>query len=188
MKATEIRTGIALDYEGGVWVVVKTEHVKPGKGPAYVQVKMKNAKTGGHIEKRLRSAEEVEQAVIDRRDIEFLYTEPSGDGIFMDMETYDQLTVSKDLLGDDVLYLKPNEHIKGLVYEGQIISIELPSSVEMTITETTPGIKGATVTNQLKDAVCETGLKIKVPAFIKQGEQVRISTENGDYLGRVKEE
>ncbi len=184
MKATECKTGMALEMDGQVWVIVKCEHVKPGKGPAYVQVKMKNAKTGGHVEKRLRSAEEVEQAVIDRREMEYLYTDGSG-AVFMDNQTYEQNTIPADILGDAMLYLKPNEQVIGMVYNGQVISVELPAAVELEITDTTPGIKGATATNQLKEATCETGLKTRVPPFIAIGEVVRINTDTGEYLGRA---
>lgn len=187
VKASEIRTGIALDIDGQVWLVVNTEHVKPGKGPAYVQAKMKSVKSGGTTEKRFRSVDEVDQAVIDRRDMEYLYSDSSG-AVFMDSENYDQTTIPEDVLGDGLLYMKPNTVVKGLVYEGVVISVELPAAVELEITDTTPGIKGATATNQLKEATCETGLKTRVPPFIKIGEVVRISTETGEYLSRAKEE
>ena len=184
MKSQDLRNGMAVQIDGQVWVVSSYEHVKPGKGPAYTQVKLKNAITGGYIEKRLRSGEDVDQVNIDRRDMEYLYSESSG-AVFMDTETYDQLTIPADVLGDSLLYLKPNTVAKAMVYNGKVISTELPATVELEITDTPPGIKGATATNQLKEATCETGLKTRVPPFITAGETVRISTETGEYLGRV---
>lgn len=184
MKGSEIRNGQALEMDGQVWLVVKTEHVKPGKGPAYVQAKLKNARTGSHQEKRFRSSEEVDQAVIDKREVEYLYSDGSG-AVFMDQETFEQSTIPNDVLGDSLLYLKENTVATVHVYDGNIINIELPPTVELEIKDTPPGIKGATATNQLKEAICETGLKTRVPPFINNGEVVKISTESGEYLGRV---
>lgn len=184
MKANDIRNGIAITIDGNVWVVVKNEHVKPGKGPAFVQVKLKNVATGSHIEKRLRTSEEVDATDLDRRDIEYLYSDGTG-AIFMDNETYDQLTVNEDLLGNALDFVKPNTSITGLFHNGNVISIELPAAVDLEVTDTPPGIKDATKTNQLKEATCETGLKTKVPPFIKVGETVRVSTDTGEYLSRV---
>lgn len=175
---------MAVNIEGQVAVLINLEHVKPGKGPAYVQAKMRNIFTGGITEKRLRSGEDIEQAILDRREMEYLYSDGSG-AIFMDGQNYDQLTIPDDVLGDAMLYLKPNTTITVLVYDGRVVSVELPSSVDLQITETAPGIKGATATNQLKEAVCETGLKTRVPPFIKNGEIIRVSTSTGEYLGRA---
>lgn len=184
MKANDIKNGYALEIDGQVWLVVKNEHVKPGKGPAFVQVKLKNVQTGGHIEKRLRSAEEVDGVTLDRRELEYLYSDSSG-AVFMDNENFDQITIAADVLGDALLYVKPNSSVVGLVYKGNVITIDLPASVDLQITDTPPGIKDATKTNQLKEATCETGLKTRVPPFIKIGETIRISTETGEYLSRV---
>ncbi len=184
MKGSEIRNGQALEMDGQVWLVIKTEHVKPGKGPAYVQAKLKNARTGNHQEKRFRSSEEVDQAVIDKREVEYLYSDGSG-AVFMDQETFEQSTIPNDVLGDSLLYLKENTVATAHVYEGNVINVELPPTVELEIKDTPPGIKGATATNQLKEAICETGLKTRVPPFINNGEVVKISTESGEYLGRV---
>jgi len=175
---------MAIGMDGQVWLVVKYEHVKPGKGPAYTQVKLKNLATGAHQEKRLRSGEDVEQVDIDRREIEYLYSDSTG-AVFMDCQTYDQSTIPPDVLGDAMVYLKANTPVTGLVIKGNVVSIELPPVVDLEVTETTPGIKGATATNQLKEATCETGLKTRVPPFIKEGEVVRLSTETGEYLSRV---
>jgi len=184
LKSQEVRNGMAIQLNGQPWLVVSYEHVKPGKGPAYTQVKLKHVQTGANAEKRLRSGENIEQVNIDRRQMEYLYSDNTG-AIFMDNETYDQITIGSDILGDALLYLKPNTAATGLVYAGNVISIELPASVELEITDTPPGIKGATATNQLKEATCETGLKTRVPPFIANGEVIKISTESGEYLGRV---
>ncbi|MAE65074.1 MAG: elongation factor P [Phycisphaeraceae bacterium] len=169
--------------DGQVWLVTSTDHVKPGKGPAYAQLKLKNLKTGTHVEKRLRSGEDVEQAVLDRREMEYLYSDGSG-AVFMDNESYDQSTIDADILGDALLYLKPNTSVTTLVYQGNVVNVELPPVVDLEITDTPPGIKGATATNQLKEATCETGLKTRVPPFITTGETIRVSTDTGEYLGR----
>jgi elongation factor P len=183
MKASEFRPGMAANMDGQVWIVTSYEHVKPGKGPAYAQLKLKNAITGANIEKRFRSTEELEQAIVDRREMEFLYADSEG-GVFMDNETFDQITIPYDVLGNAMDFLKPNTVVTAQVYQGNVIAIDLPSTVELEVTDTPPELKGATVTNQLKEATCETGLKTKVPPFITVGEKVKISTETGEYVGR----
>jgi elongation factor P len=149
-------------------------------------VKLKNLVTGGHIEKRFRSGETVEEVVLDKREMEYLYSDGSG-AVFMDTETYDQATIATDILGNALEYIKPNTSVTGLVHSGNVVSIDMPSVVDLEITETTPAIKGATATNQFKEATCETGLQTRVPPFIKIGEVVRINTETGEYLSRVSE-
>ncbi len=184
MRANEVRPGMALQLNNDLWVITKTEHVKPGKGPAYVQVKIKSVASGSVQEKRLRAVEEVEQVNLDRREMEYLYTDNTGH-VFMDQQTYDQTNISDDLIGESMVYVKPNTQIVVLMFEGKAVSVELPSSVDLEITETTPQPKGATATNQLKEATCETGLKTRVPPFIEVGETVRISTEDGSYMSRA---
>ncbi len=186
MKATEIRPGMAVNISGQLYVVVKTEHVKPGKGGAFAQLKIKNVSTGQNTEKRFRSAEDVDVETLDRRSIEFLYAQGAG-GVFMDMETFEQYELEADLVGDALLYLNPNTATLGLFYKGNCLSLELPASVDLVITDTTPQIKGSTATNQLKEATCETGLKTRVPPFISIGEKVRVSTEDGSYQSRVND-
>ena len=186
MKAIELKPGQVLNLDGNLLLVTKTEHVKPGKGGAFVQAKLKSIKHGNVTEKRFRSVDEVESTNLDRRDIEFLYAEGEN-GVFMDCESYDQFTIMADVLGDSLLYCKPNEVIKGLFYEGQPLTLELPQSVEHVIADTEPGIKNATATNVMKEATTETGLKVRVPPFINTGEKIRINTETCEYLGRVNE-
>ena len=183
MKATDLRSGMAINIDGNVWLVVASEHVKPGKGPAYAQVKLKNLQTGTNVEKRLRTAEDVDQVTLDRRDMEYLYSDADG-AVFMDVESYEQSTVPSDVLGDALSYTKPNTTVQALVYNGNVMSIDLPSAVDLEVTDTPPGIKGATATNQLKEATLETGLKTKVPPFISNGDVVRVSTSTGEYLSR----
>jgi elongation factor P len=186
VKASDIRTGHAIKLDGQTWVVVKLDFVKPGKGPAYTQVKLRSIATGAHQEKRLRGSEEVEQVDIDKRDLEYLYSDGSG-AVFMDSESFEQMTLGNDLVGDAMVYLKPNTVVTGLVVEGNVVAVDLPATVDLKITDTTPAIKGATATNQLKEAICETGLKTRVPPFIKLGEIVRVKTETGEYVGRAGE-
>jgi len=186
-KVNELRPGMAINMDGKLLVVVSTDHVKPGKGPAYIQAKMKDIKGAGVLERRFNSSDTVEQINVDRRQMEFLFSDPSG-ATFMDLETYDQAIIDADILGDALLYLKPNTEITALCYEGNPITIELPATVDLQITDTTPQVKGATQTNQLKEAECETGLKTRVPPFIETGELIRISTKDGSYQSRAKGE
>lgn len=188
MKANEIRPGTALSVSGKLYVVTKIGHVKPGKGPAYIQAKMRAVDGSGMKEQRFSGAEVVDGVTLDRRDMEFLYDNGTGGGIFMDTTDYDQVELSKELLDDTLLYLAPNSSCMVLFNGETPIAIELPSAVTLTIADTAPGIKGATATNQLKEAECDTGLKTRVPPFITIGEKVRISTEDGSYMSRVKED
>lgn len=160
-------------------------HVTPGNLRAFVQAKLRRLSDGTMIEKRLRSTEEVDQAFLDRREMEYLYSDRTSH-IFMDNKTYDQLTVSDELLGDSIKYFKPNTPVVALTHEGNIVSLELPKVVELAVAETTPVPKGATATNQMKDATLEGGLRIRVPPFIEVGEVVRVNTEDGSYGGRAK--
>ena len=186
VKASDLRNGMAMKVENQVSVILNTEHVKPGKGPAYVQVKLKNIESGSVVEKRLRSVEEVDQVDLDRRPMEYLYHDSSG-YVFMDGETYDQVTLFAELVGDQMPFVKPNTDITVLFCEDRPISVELPKSVDLTVADTPPGIKNATATNQLKEATLETGLKTRVPPFINIGDKVRISTDDGSYNQRVND-
>lgn len=184
MKASDLRTGRALMMDGKLYVVTQFQHVTPGNLRAFVQIKCKCIKDGSAIEKRLRSTEEVEQAFVDRREMEYLYSDTSG-LILMDKETYDQVTIPAELVGDSMLYLKPNTTVVALFSEGNVIAVDLPNVVDLEVAETAPAIKGATATNQLKEAIMETGLKTRVPPFINIGDTLRISTEDGSYLSRA---
>lgn len=185
MKANELRPGMALQVDGRLLVVVKTDHVKPGKGPAYIQAKMRDVTGAGTIEKRFSGADNVEGVTLDRREMEYLYSDNDG-ATFMATDDYEQLIITPAILGDALLYLEPNATATALCLDGRPITLEMPASVELTIVDTPPGIKGSTVTNQLKEAVCDTGLKTRVPAFIEPGERIKVSTEDGSYISRVK--
>lgn len=185
MKASDMRPGMAFIMDGQLCICTVATHVTPGNLRAFVQAKLRRLSDGVMIEKRLRSTEDVEQAFLDRREMEYLYSD-KGAHVFMDNETYDQLSVSDELLGESIRYFKPNTVVTALTHEGNIVSLELPKVVELKVTDTTPMTKGATVTNQMKDAVLETGLKVRVPPFIEVGEVVRVNTEDGSYAGRAK--
>lgn len=184
MKSTDLRPGMAIKFDGALYVITEFTHVTPGNLRAFIQVKIKNVLNGSFLERRLRSGEEMEQVDLDRREMEYLYTETAGH-VFMDTTNYEQVTLSRELVGDAMLYLKPNTMVTMLVCEERPVLIELPLVVELKVTETPPGIKGATATNQLKEATLETGLKTRVPPFIDIGETVRISTSDGSYNSRA---
>ena len=185
MKASDMRTGMAVTLDGELYVCVQATHVTPGNLRAFVQAKLKRLSDGVIFEKRLRSTEDIEQAFLDRREMEYLYSDISGH-VLMDSKTYDQITVSDDLIGGAIKFFRPNTPLIALLHQEKVVAIELPKAVELTVTETTPVSKGATVTSQLKDAVLETGLKTRVPPFIEVGEVVRISTDDGSYISRAK--
>jgi elongation factor P len=185
VKASDLRPGMAVTIDGQLYVCFEATHVTPGNLRAFVQAKLRRVSDKVIIEKRLRSTEELEQAFLDRRDMEYLYSDSTGH-VFMDNKTYEQINVSDDLIGGSIKYFKPNTPLIALVYKENVVTIELPKVVELTVTETTPAVKGATATNQLKEAVLETGLKTRVPPFIEVGEVVRISTDDGSYLSRAK--
>lgn len=186
MKASDLKKGSAIKLDGQIWTVVKYEHTKPGKGPAYMATTLKNLLTGANVPKRFGTSDNVESVVLDRREAEYLYAE--GDSyVFMDCETFDQFNVTDDLVGDAMPYIKPNGTCTMLFHDENPVQVELPPTVELEVSECEPGIKGATVTNVQKEAVMETGLKTRVPDFINAGEVLKISTEDGSYLSRVKD-
>lgn len=186
MKSTDLRPGMAIMLDGNMWVITQFTHVTPGNLRAFVQVKIKNLESGVIVEKRLRAGEDIERIELDRRPMEYLFSS-GGTHTFMDTETFDQHELGDDLVGEMMVYVKPNTEIVVLWADGKPVSIELPNVVELEITDTAPGIKNATATNQLKEAVCETGLKTRVPPFIGIGEVVRINTTDGSYNSRAKE-
>lgn len=175
---------MAVQMDGALYVITQYQHVTPGNLRAFVQVKLKRVSDGASIEKRLRSGEEVQQVDLDRRSAEYLYSDSSGH-VFMDSDNYDQFNIDSDLIGDAMLYLKPNSVVVVLFADGRAVSVELPKTVDLAVTETTPAIKGATATNQLKEATLETGLKTRVPPFIQLGEVICISTADAAYQGRA---
>jgi len=189
IKATELKRGQALIYDGKLQVIIETEHVKPGKGPAYVQAKMKNVDTGTIKINRLNTSDKVEDVNIDKRLMQFLY-EKSGQGngpwVFMDNESYEQLELSEDVvLQTQSQWLKDGLEVTVMVFNGKPLGIDLPASVELRVTDTTDQPKAATATNQLKEATVETGARVRVPPFIEVGQVVKINTDTGEYLGKA---
>ncbi|MCP3906343.1 MAG: elongation factor P [Planctomycetes bacterium] len=189
IKATDLKRGQALIWDGQLNLVIDTEFVKPGKGPAYVQAKMKNVETGTIKINRVNSSDKLEDATIDRKTMQYLY-DSSGQGVgpfvFMDNETFDQLEVDSDVLPkDQSQWLKETEEVLVMVFEGKPLGVELPASVELAITETTPQAKGTTATNQLKEATVETGARVRVPPFIEVGQVVKINPSTGEYMGKA---
>jgi elongation factor P len=184
MRASDIRRGQAVIIDGKLFVVTNADHNTPGNLRAKVQFKLRDVMKGTIMDKRVGATDDIQTATLDRRQVEYLYSDADGH-VIMDLETYDQQHLPKELLGDDALYLKPNTPLMALFHEGRALTYELPKTVDMKVIETPPGIKGATATNQQKDATLETGLKTRVPPFIEIGEIVRISTETGQYLSRA---
>ena len=189
MKATDVKRGQFLIWDGGLQQVIDTEHVKPGKGPAYLQAKMKNVKTGTIKTNRLGTDDRVEEVSVDRRAMVFLYDSSGrGDGpfVFMDGESYEQLEVTPDILPrDQSQWLKENVECTVSLFDGQPLSVNLPAAIELEVTDTAPQAKGATASNQNKEAFVETGARIRVPPFIEIGQVVKISPETGEYLGKA---
>ncbi len=184
MNSNDLSPGMALKMDGKLFLVTGVEHRTPGNLRAFVQAKLRDLKSGSIIEKRLRSGEDVEQVELDRRIMEFLYTQGPM-AVFMDLESFEQIELTKDVVGDLALYALPNTQILVLWCDGRPISVELPMTVTLQITDTSPGIKGATATNQLKEATCETGLKTRVPPFITLGEKIIVGTADGAYRSRA---
>jgi elongation factor P len=184
MRASDIRRGQAVKMDGKLYVVTNADHNTPGNLRAKVQFKLRDVTKGTIMDKRVGATDDIETATLDRRQVEYLYTDNDGH-VLMDLDTYDQNHIPKDVFGDDILYLKPNTQLTAMFHEGKVMSYELPKTVDLQVTETQPGIKGATATNQMKDAELETGLKTRVPPFIEIGETVRISTETGQYMSRA---
>ncbi len=185
MQAGEIRNGTTFDLEGNVYQVIWFQHVKPGKGAAFVSTKLRNVITGGVVEKTFRPTEKLDEAFVDRRDMTYSYAD--GDlYYFMDNETYEQVPIGKDIVGDALKFVKENEVCKVCSYKGSVFSVEPPLFVELQIIDTEPGFKGNTATNATKPAIVETGAKVMIPLFIDNGEYIRIDTRTEEYLSRVK--
>lgn len=184
MRASEIRKGQAVIIDGKLYVVTGADHNTPGNLRAKVQFKMRDVTKGTIMDKRVGATDDIQTTNLDSRKVEYLYSDNEGH-ILMDLETFDQNTIPKEVFGDDILYLKPNTELHAMYHDGKIVSYELPKTVDLKVTDTQPSIKGSTATNQLKDAEMETGLRTRVPGFIEVGEVLRISTESGGYLSRA---
>lgn len=184
ISTNDLKTGITVELDGEVYMVVDFQHVKPGKGAAFVRTKIKNVKTGQTFERTFRAGEKLNRAIIERKTMQYLYN--SGDVYyFMDTQTYEQLPLSADQIGDSIKWLKENTEVMVMLYEGVTIGIELPTFVELEVTETEPGFKGDTATGGSKPAKLETGAIVQVPLFINTGDIIRVDTRSGEYLSRV---
>ena len=184
VSAGDFKNGITIEWEGGVWQIIEFQHVKPGKGAAFVRTKLKNIVSGGVVETSFRPTERFENAIIDRKDMQYLYAD--GDMYtFMDMETYDQISLNSDKIGDALKFVKENDTVKICSHKGNVFSVEPPLFVELEITETEPGFKGNTATGATKPAIVETGAQVLVPLFVNIGDRIKIDTRTGEYLSRV---
>jgi len=185
ITAGDFRNGVTFEMDGKVMQVVEFQHVKPGKGAAFVRTKIKNVITGAVVETSFNPTDKFENAYVERRDMEYSYND--GDlYYFMDLETYELEPIDKSLLGDNFRFVKENMTCNVSSYKGKVFNVDPPNFVELVITETDPGFRGDTATNVTKPAILETGAEVKVPLFIDQGEKIRIDTRTGEYLERAK--
>ncbi len=184
INVNDIKNGMTLMIEGNIYQVVEFLHVKPGKGSAFMKTKLKNMRTGGIVERTFNTNVKFEKANITRSNVQYLYN--TGDTYyFMNMQTYEQLELSASQIGDDKYYLIENGLVDVVQFEGELLGLVLPDKIEFTVTETEPAVKGNTTNNALKDAYVETGLLVKVPLFIEQGEKILVTTADGKYSSRA---
>ena len=184
ISAGDFRNGITLEMDNNIYQIIEFQHVKPGKGAAFVRTKLKNIINGGVVEKTFRPTEKFPQARIERVDMQYLYSD--GDlYYFMNVETYDQIALNDETVGDALKFVKENEMVKVCSHNGNVFSVEPPLFVELEVTDTEPGFKGDTATGATKPAVVETGATVYVPLFVDNGEKIRIDTRTGEYLSRV---
>ncbi len=184
ISAGDFRNGITIELDNNVYQIIEFQHVKPGKGAAFVRTKLKNIKSGGVVEKTFRPTEKCPQARIDRKDMQYLYSD--GDLYnFMDVETYEQIALNAETIGDSLKFVKENEKCKVCSHNANVFAVEPPLFVELEITETEPGFKGDTATGASKPAIVETGAQVSVPLFVNQGDKIKIDTRTGEYLSRV---
>jgi elongation factor P len=180
----DLQNGLVLNLDGQLWSVVKFQHVKPGKGGAFVRTTLKNVLSGKVVDKTFNAGTKVDTATVDRRDVTYLYAD-GADFVFMDGDTFDQITVSEAVVGDAAKYLLDNQTVRLALHGGTPLYVELPTSVELMISHTEPGLQGDRSTSGTKPATLETGAEIQVPLFISTGERVKVDTRDGRYLGRV---
>ena len=184
ISAGDFRNGITIELDNNIFQIIEFQHVKPGKGAAFVRTKLKNIKNGGIVEKTFRPTEKCPQARIDRADMQYLYSD--GDLFhFMDVETYEQIALDQEAIGDALKFVKENEMVKMCSHNGSVFAVEPPLFVELKITDTEPGFKGDTATGATKPAVVETGATVYVPLFVEQDDIIKIDTRTGEYLSRV---
>ncbi|CAD2077157.1 elongation factor P [Phocicoccus schoeneichii] len=184
ISVNDFKTGLTIEVDNGIWRVIDFQHVKPGKGAAFVRSKLRNLRTGAIQEKTFRAGEKVGRAQIDNSKMQYLYND-GDDYVFMDNNTYEQITVNKSQLEHEIQFLKENMPVSIMMYEGETLGVDLPKSVELQVVETEPGLKGDTVSGGTKSATMETGLKIQVPLFIENGEILVVNTDDGSYVSRA---
>lgn len=182
--SNDLKNGMVLNIDGQLWTVVEFQHVKPGKGPAFVRTKLKNVMSGKVVDKTFNAGVKVETASVDKREMQFLYNDGEG-FVFMDLDTYDQMTLSAATVGDAADFMLENQNAIVALHEGEALYVELPASVVLEITFTEPGLQGDRSTGGTKPATLETGRTIQVPLFVEQGTKVKVDTRTGDYLGRL---
>jgi elongation factor P len=184
VSSNDLKNGMGLKLDEGLFTVIEFQHVKPGKGGAFVRTKLRNVRTGAVLERTYRAAESLEQAVIDKRDMQYLYRD-GDDYVFMDQSTYDQLSVARTTLGETAEYLREGGDAVVQVYDDAVVGIDLPASVELKVTQTEPGVQGDRVSGARKPATLETGLVVQVPLFVNPGEVIKVDTRSGEYLTRA---
>ncbi|NNN04043.1 MAG: elongation factor P [Acidimicrobiaceae bacterium] len=184
INTSDIKNGITIAMEGGLFTILEFQHVKPGKGGAFVRTRLRNSRTGAVIDRTFRADERLEQAIIDKRDVQYLYRD-GEDYVFMDQGTYDQVSVSANFLGDTTNYLKETGIALLISHGDDIIGVEMPASVELAVTETEPGLQGDRVSGARKPATVETGFVVQVPLFVETGDVIKVDTRTGEYMTRV---
>ena len=184
ISAGDFKNGVTVEIDGNIYQILEFQHVKPGKGAAFVRTKLKNIISGGVVEKTFRPTEKFPKAHIDRKDMQYLYRDGELFN-FLDVETYDQIALNEDVVGDSLKFVKENEVVKICSHNGNVFSVEPPLFVELAITETEPGFKGDTAQGATKPATVETGAIVMVPLFVEQGDVLKIDTRSGEYLSRV---
>lgn len=184
ISAGDFRNGVTFDIDGNVFQIIEFQHVKPGKGAAFVRTKIRNVISGAVVERTFSPTDKFPTAYVERRDMQYLYND-GGLYYFMDNETYENIPISQDTLGDNFKFVKENTDVKVLSYKGNIFGVEPPFFMELQVTQTDPGFKGNTATNTLKPATLETGAQINVPLFINEGDMIRVDTRTGEYMERA---
>ncbi|MDD2510236.1 MAG: elongation factor P [Syntrophomonas sp.] len=184
ISVNDFKTGVTIELEGQAFQVMEFMHVKPGKGSAFVRAKLKNVKTGGTVEKTFRGGEKVPRAHLDKREMQYLYNDGEG-YVCMDTENYEQISISKESIGEGAKWLMENMIIGVLFFQGNIIGVDLPNFVEMLVVDTEPGVKGDTATGAVKNATLESGAVVQVPLFVNAGDRLRIDIRTGEYMERV---
>jgi elongation factor P len=187
LSATQIRKGMVLNWDNKLWYVMNANHHTPGNKRAIIQIKMRNLKDGSSREQRFSSGDKIEQAYIESNVMEYLYKD-GDDHVFINQDTFDQINIHKDVIGDDLKWMKENVTCKVSLYEGRVLGVELPAAVTLQVVDTEPPLKGATITNVSKPAITDTGGVVQVPSFIEKGEHIEVDTRDGKYLGRGKAE